>query len=137
MTLHVGPVEWFWLVVNVTAALITVLSLRHAYLSRAAVRALNGKAPRLVAGGDVRREWIRLAIQAGLVIVVIPNLFIDREIRLFTDTGPNFGLIALILVPVGILANSALDAIDRQRLLRTEKVDLIRGRLRNRREGDR
>jgi hypothetical protein len=61
---------------------------------------------------------MRLVTHTLLLLVVLPGLFVDRELTL---TLP---LLALIAAPVPILVNSILDAVDRRRLLEQTRRDM-------------
>jgi hypothetical protein len=58
---------------------------------------------------------------------VIPGLFVDRPVTLWSEAGINWGLIALVLVPVPILVNSLVDAVDRHRLVSQVERDMAEG----------
>lgn len=126
MTLHVDPAEWFWLLVNGTSIVLTAWAVRDARQKHAAVRELNGRAREITAAGNVRREALRLVTQVLLLAVVVPGLFIDRPIVLWSEAGLNVALILLIAAPVAILANTVLDAIDRHRVFASITADVGR-----------
>lgn len=108
MSVHVDPVEWFWLVVNTFTLAITIVARRDALEAQAAVRALNGRAREIVAHSNVRRETLRSVVQALLLSAVIPGLFSDEPVTL------SWPIVALITVPVVLMLSSALDMYDRR-----------------------
>lgn len=109
---YIGAVEGFWIAVTGLAIVIAILALADAIADRRAIAELNGKARRLIGVGSIRRETIRLGINLALFTLEIPAMFDDADIHL----SPT--LVVLLAVPVGILANSFLDLIERRRLSR-------------------
>lgn len=106
------PIEVAWILINITAVVLTVYALRDARVTQEAVIALNGKARELVAQQNVRREWLRLIVQVCLLVIVIPGLFNDRPVPLSPI------VIDLMAIPVILLLSTVLDLRDRRRLLR-------------------
>jgi hypothetical protein len=125
--LHIAPAEWFWVVVNGGSVILTAWAVRDARQKYQAVRILNGRAREIVAAGNIRRETLRLLTQILLLAIVIPGLFVDRPVTLWSEAGINWGLIALVLVPVPILVNSLVDAVDRHRLVSQVERDIAEG----------
>lgn len=119
MILSVSPVEGVWLVANLIALVLTLSALVGALSDQAAVHALNGKARELAATGQVRREALRAIVQVLLVFVVIPGLFVDRDVPL-TPT-----VTALMAVPLVLLLSSILDARDRRRMTVLATAEVI------------
>lgn len=113
-----------------TAVAMTSWSLIDAKKSQEAVKKLDGRAARLVAMANTRRELLRLISQVLMVAVVIPGLTVDRPVLLWTEAGPNWALIALMLIPLPIAANGVIDAIDRRRLIRIAAADIYAERRR-------
>lgn len=119
MTLYVNEGEAVWFVVTLATFVMTLLSLWDAWVTLGVVKRLNGHAREIAANSNFRREAIRLVTQTLLLFVVIPSLFVDRPIQL------NPQIIALTLVPVALFANSALDTLDRRRLIGTVEKAMI------------
>lgn len=122
MTLHVDPLEAVWFVTTLAGLILTLAALAEARRELLAVEALTGilREPRLVltGQGNVRREALRSVVQALLLTVVIPGLFVDRAIPL------NPPVVALICVPVVLLLATVLDRRDRGRmaLILTQRI---------------
>ena len=110
MTFSVNLVEFTWITLNVVTLFLTVTAFFDARADRTAVRLLNGKARELAASGIVRREALRIVVQAILLGVALPGLFSDRE------TSFNPVVLGLMCVPVLLLISSFLDARDRKAL---------------------
>ena len=108
--MSVNPVELFWLSVNSLTFAVTLWALIDARKDLAAVRALNGHIRGIIARGNVRREWVRLGVQALLLGIAVPGLFSDRE----TAITPVLAM--FLCVPVLLLANTLLDHRDRGRV---------------------
>lgn len=108
MTLSVDAIEAIWITLNLTTFVLTASALLDAMADRAAVRLLNGRARELAAAGIVRREVLRLAVQALFLIAIVPGLFVERPVSL-TPT-----VLALMSVPAILLVSSVLDARDRK-----------------------
>jgi len=111
MIVSVNAVEAVWLTASGLGFLLTAYALFDAFGQREIVRRLNGRAAELAAATNVRREFIRLAVQALLLFVVLPGLFSDRETPLTPIVA------ALIAVPVLLLVNTIVDLRDRRRLV--------------------
>lgn len=111
MTISVDPLEWLWLLVNGFTLALTIGAFHDARQAQAAVRALNGRAREIVADSNVRREALRIAVQALLLSIVVPGLFSSRPITL------SWPIIALITVPVILMISSGLDMYDRRRVI--------------------
>ena len=114
----VHPIEGFWLLINLVGFGVAAWLLSDALADRAAIRAANGRAREIIGSGGVRREVIRLAVSVLLLVVVVPGLFVDREIALSPP------LAALMLVPALITANGLLDAQERRRLAALLQTDI-------------
>jgi hypothetical protein len=113
LTLHVAPLEAFWLSINVAGVLLTLIALYDARSDVAAARldkSERHEARQAVAEGNVRREALRTVIHLLLLSIVLPGLFVDRPIML---TPP---LVALCAVPVVLLIQSALDWRERRQI---------------------
>ena len=108
--IFVGPVELFWLGVNVLSLALTIQALIEARRDRETVKRLNGRAREVAVAGDVRRAWERIVKVSLLIAVVVPQLFSDREIVL-TPT-----IVALMLVPCVILLSAYRDQRERKLL---------------------
>lgn len=115
--LYVDALEAVWLALNAIGVVLTIGALLEARRDLRAARDDEGdrSEPReLTAGGDVRRESLRLIVHTALLSIVIPGLFVDREIILSPI------LAALFTVPVVLLLQSALDL--RERSILTEML---------------
>jgi hypothetical protein len=113
MTLHIDDVEAFWLALNLLTLVLTLMALGEARRDLKAALLLQGdrqQARTVVARGNVRREVFRVVIQAALLSLVIPGLFVDRQ------TPLNAFVVTLITVPVLLLGSTLLDRRDRGRL---------------------
>lgn len=110
MNFDINGVEWFWLGVNGTTFVITLWALFDARGDRRAVMALDGPARDIAADASVRREVLRLIVQALFLALVVPSLFAPGEVKLSAL------LFILIGVPVVLLISTALDARDRKRI---------------------
>lgn len=110
MTLHVHPLEAIWTATNVLALLVKVWLLREAIRDHRAVKLLNGAAREIATRGDIRRESIRIGVTLLLLSIVVPGLFIDRDITLTP------AILALMAVPLVLLLQSALDLRERRLL---------------------
>ena len=129
----IAPAEWVWLTVNGASTILTIYALLDAQADQRTVKALNGRAREIAVERDVRRgRWLLLA-QVLLLAAVIPGLFIDRPINLVTEAGPNWVLIALMLVPLALLMVSIDDARSRKALAEQLAHDMATER---RRKGD-
>lgn len=120
--LSVSAIEFGWIVVNLTASVLTLTALFDARADRTAVRLLNGHARELAADGIVRREVIRLVVQLMLLSIVIPGLFSDREITLSPV------VLALIGIAVLLAFQTFLDARERKALTALVAADVIKDR---------
>ncbi len=123
--IFLNEVEQFWLVSNCLVTLMTVAALIDAIADRNAVRLRNGMARTITARANVRREVIRLVIQALLIAVIIPRALIDDP-AVFTP-----GIVILLCVPLVLLLNTILDARTRRQLaaLSLEQIEAERTRL--------
>jgi hypothetical protein len=109
--IHLNGVEALWIGVNFLTLILTTLALFDALHDLKVVAGADRRRARtLTARGNVRREVMRLAVQALLLSVAIPGAFREGEIDL---TPP---LMALIAVPVFLLISTLLDTRDRSRL---------------------
>lgn len=108
--IFVGPVELFWLAVNLMALALTVQALIEARHDRETVKRLNGRAREVAVAGDVRRAWERIVKVSLLLVVAVPGIFSDRDITL---TPP---IVALMLVPCIILLSAYRDSRERKLL---------------------
>lgn len=108
--MNISAVEAFWTVTNLVTLILSALALLDARADRDAVHALNGRARELAAAGQVRRETLRVIVQALLLSVVIPSLFSPGDVRLSPQ------IVALMIVPVILFAGSWLDRRDRRAL---------------------
>lgn len=111
--MNVNAVEAVWFLINAVTLVLSVLAYFAARGDREAVKALNGRARELAAAAQVRREGLRVIVQALLLSVVIPSLFVPGEAIL------NPQLVALMIVPVVLFASSWFDRRDRRALART------------------
>ena len=118
--LSVQPFEALYIVIILTAFLLTISAVIDARADRAAVRLLNGHARELAAEGNIRREQLRLVILAFLFVIVIPGLFDDSEIPI----SPL--IIALLGIPVVLLISTVFDAKDRRAMTILVTADLVK-----------
>jgi hypothetical protein len=111
--MNVGPVESFWLAVNLLSLALTIQALIDARRDQIAVKALNGRAREVAAAGDVRRAIERIVKVSLLLGVVLASEAFrnDREIELTPS------LVLLMLVPCVILLSAYLDARERRLLI--------------------
>ncbi len=109
--ISINAVEAVWLTASALGFIFTVHALVDAWQQHAIVRRLNDRAAEIAAATNVRREVIRLPIQALLLFVVVPRLFSDQE----TPLTPT--LAALLAVPILLLVNTLFDLRDRRRLV--------------------
>lgn len=107
MDLHIDTLEAVWIIVNVVALVLTAFALLEA---RQGLAVATGRARRILAFGNVRREVLRLIVQSLLLLIVAPGLFIERP------TPLNFFVLILMAIPAILLLSTALDAHDRRRL---------------------
>lgn len=115
MTLSVNEVEAFWIIVTFGGFLLTVFALGDAFRGFRAAQAdttASHEVRELTAFGNVRRESLRVLVQALLLSIAIPALFSDRPITLTP------AIIALVLVPVVLFTATVFDTRDRGRLAR-------------------
>jgi hypothetical protein len=110
--MSIDLVEAVWVLVNVTALILTLRAYVDARADREAVRVLNGPARELVATGFVRHAGLLVIAHVLLLSVVVPGLFIDRPVVLSPIVA------ALMAVPIVLLTSSAFDYRDRRRLAR-------------------
>ena len=110
MTLYVHPLEAAWVALNVATLLVTTVLLREARRDHEAVKALNGRTREIATRGDIRRESLRIAVNALLLSVVVPGLFVDRPVNLSPPVA------ALMAVPLVLLLSSFLDLRERRLL---------------------
>lgn len=108
--MNLNPVELFWIVTNAAAAALTIPALADARRDAAAVKALNGHALGIIARGNVRREWVRLAMQLVLLAIAIPAAQRPGDIALTP------ALVLFLSLPVLVLLNTISEARDRARL---------------------
>lgn len=109
--IHIGVVESVYIGINLVAALLTVMSLIEAERDRRAVKALNGRAREVAAGGNVRREVTRLVMQGILLSLAVPAAFSDRDINLSPTVA------VLMAIPAVLLVESWLDGRERRVLM--------------------
>lgn len=121
--LYIDPIEAFWIGTNLAAALLTVLALRDAWQDRASVKRGNARSLAIIADGAVWQEALSLVIQVLLVLVVLPGIYVDRPIAL------SLPVVGLMLVPVALLAKTALAFWIRRWLNRVHERELIEARL--------
>ena len=122
MITTVSPIEAVWTLVTLFGCLVALGNLSTALRTRRIIA--DGPPPvddgerlrlatrRLVARSTVRREAVRLVISGSLFVLVIPALLRPG------DTPLSWGLVAIMLVPIGMSLNSYLDRRDRQALQR-------------------
>lgn len=118
MTVDINAIEAIWICLNFITLILTAVALLDALKDAAAVKALNGKARELVAGGNVRREALRLVVQVVLIAVALPGLFEGR------DTPLSVSVVLLVSVPALLLIQTALDTRERWKLsgILTERI---------------
>jgi hypothetical protein len=115
----IQPIEAVYLVIILAALFLTFSALVDARADSAAVRLLNGKARELAAAGNVRREVLRIVVLLLLLVIALPGLFSDTEVRL---TAP---VLALIAIPLVLLHSTILDARDRRAMTVVVTADLL------------
>lgn len=121
--MSINAVEAFWIFTNLAtlfvtfAAFLDALADRRTYLKLTDVGERSARA--IAARGNVRREVMRLIVQILLLAVIVPGLFVDRPVEM---SAP---VLALITVPVMLLAASLMDALDRRELARLTLADVI------------
>src|SRR5678815_3066421 len=120
MILMLDPLEAVWILLNTAAVLLTGQALLEARVNQKSVHALNGHAREIVADGIVRREFIRLAIQVILLLLVVPGIFSSRP----TPLSPF--VLALMAIAILLLISSLFDAAERKRLFLTVAKELIK-----------
>lgn len=116
--IFIGAVEGFWLLITGFAIAISIIALSDAVADRRAIKSLNGRARRIIGGGNIRREVARLVINVLLFTLAIPAAFDDADIHLTPF------LVVLLAVPIVILANSIFDWIERRQLSRILEAEL-------------
>ena len=120
--IHLNAIELGWISVNLIAAAMTVAALLEARSDWAILKGFNGSARGIVARATIRRETFRLCSQVALLLVAVPAIFSDREVVL---TLP---LVALLCVPVFILANTLSDRRMRHALAHKLEADIVKER---------
>lgn len=108
--MSIGPVEAFWIALNLVTLVLSVLGFLDARRSVAAVKWFDGHGPGIVAKGDQRREFVRVLTQLSLLSLAIPAAYAPGDTRL------SFPIVALMSVAVLVFLNTAGDAVDRRRL---------------------
>ena len=106
--ISIDAIEAFYILVNTVAVVLTAASLLDARADRAALS--NGPIRTIIANGNVRREWIRLAVQLLLLSIAIPAVLSTRA----TSLSPI--VLVLLAIPLLLLLSSILDRRDRDRL---------------------
>jgi len=106
----VDVIEAAWIVLNLTAFIVTVVALREARKDRRAVLAYNGRARELAAWGNVRRELFRAVIQLLLLLLVLPGLYSDRAVTL------TLGVVILMSIAALLLIATVWDYFERRTL---------------------
>lgn len=122
MTISVNFVEALWILLNLVTFLLTAFAFLDARADQETVRLLNGRARELAAAGLVRREGLRVAVQALLLFVALPGLFVDREVVLSPAVA------ALMVVPAILLTSSLFDGRDRKRMALIATADILEER---------
>lgn len=117
--LDLNAVEAVWVALNLTAVVLTISALTDAWADRTAVRMLNGHARELTADGIVRREGLRLVVQALLLIAVLPGAFKPGEPAL------SLTVVALMAVPVTLVVSSIFDSRERRRSTIMVAADIL------------
>jgi hypothetical protein len=115
----VEPLEAVYVVINLTAFLLTLSALVDARADSQAVKLLNGQARELAAAGNVRREALRIVVLLLLLSIVVPGLHVDREIPL----SPL--VVALMGIPLVLLASTVFDSKDRRAMTAVVAADLL------------
>lgn len=110
--MSIGPVEAFWIVLNFTTLVLSVLGFLDARRSVQAVKMFDHHGPGIVAHGDQRREFVRVLTQLSLLSLAIPAAVRPG------DTTLSLPIVALMAVAVLVFLNTAGDALDRRRLWR-------------------
>lgn len=106
----VGPVELLWVALNSATLLLTLGLLMDAERDRRYVRRFNGKAREIVTANVVRRELLRMIIQAILLAFAIPALTDDRHVVLSPF------IVGFIAIAVILFAQSVFDTRERKEL---------------------
>ena len=117
--MSIQPLEALYLVINLTALVLTVSAFVDARADSQAVKLLNGKARELAAAGNVRREVLRIVVLVLLLSIVAPGLFDDSEIPLSPF------VIALMAIPIVLLVSTIYDARDRRAMTVIVAADLL------------
>jgi hypothetical protein len=118
----IHPIEAVWLGTTLLGLLFAILGLGDAIADRSAIRKANGRAREIVGDGNVKREVLLLLVQVALLVVVVPGLFVNRDIPLSPP------IVALTLVPVLLAGRGALDARERRRLADILESDIAHER---------
>lgn len=117
--ISIQPLEALYLVINLTAFVLTFSALVDARADSAAVKLLNGKARELAATGNVRREALRLVVLGLLLSIAGPGLLSDQEVRLSPF------VVDLMAIPIVLLVSTILDARDRRAMTAVVAADLL------------
>jgi hypothetical protein len=110
VTISINAIEALWILINATAFAFTAVALWAAWQDRKAVLLLNGAARQLQTAANVRREGLRLLVQALFLALIVPSVFSDADIKL------SYGLVIIMAIPLVLLISTVLDARDRGRL---------------------
>jgi hypothetical protein len=116
----IDPIEALWITTNAVALVFTAIALWDAWRDRGL--APRGTARRLVARGNVRREFLRLVCQSLLMSIIVPGLSSSRP------TPVTLVVAALVAVPIVLLVSSIFDWFDRRALLRIVVADVAKER---------
>lgn len=119
MKLSVDALELLWLVLNLSAFVLTYSAYIDAKADQRAVRLLNGSARELAANGVVRRELLRLWVQALLIAVVVPSLVEPSPVPSW------YYAVILMAIPIVLLLSTLLDARDRRAMTVLVTSDLL------------
>lgn len=106
-------IVFLWSAIAAFGAVVTVAILAEGLRDLRAIRALGRNAARrLVARGAVRREWLRLAVQALFLLAGAVTYLVRAQVLAPTQ----FVAWALVASSALILANTVADLIDGRRL---------------------
>jgi hypothetical protein len=117
-----SPIVIYWIASLVIALALTIAALLEAHRDWNALRKFNGSARGVVARATIRREWFRLATQVALLVVALPAITSTREIVMTPS------LLALLMVPLFILANTLSDRAMRDRLAHKLAEEIVHER---------
>lgn len=111
--MSIDPIEFFWIITNTIAIIITVTSFLESRQDLIAAKDTDGQfspARVLTALGKMRREGFRIIISTLLLILIVPGLFSDRPVTLTPFVA------IFITIPMILLISTILDRRERWQL---------------------